>query len=237
MIAIPAVDVRGGVCVHLTGGQYGSERVPIGNAAAVARSWQQLGFNRLHVVDLDAAFGTGSNLPVVEDILRESDVEVQVGGGIRSTDAVEQLFRAGADRVIVGSRAVQDLDWLGDLTAMYPGLVVVATDVRDRRVVTRGWVRTLPVDVLDLLGELNSLSLGGVFVTALQLGSETRGLDLALMEDVADKAEFPVIVAGGVSSMHDLRALEHRGIAGTVIGMALYTGALDARAVAQEFGE
>ena len=237
MIAIPAVDVRDGACVQLVGGSYTNERVRLDDPGMVARGWSQLGFTRLHVVDLDAATGAGSNLPVVEAILRDAQVHVQVGGGIRSTDAIEQLFRAGADRVVVGTRAIEDPAWLADVAAMYPGVIVVATDVRGRRVVTRGWVRTLPVDVLDVVDELNGHPLGGILVTAVELEGRMRGPDLALMEDVAERSSFPVIASGGVATMNDIRALEHRGVDAVVLGMALYTGVLDARAVAQEFGE
>ena len=237
MIAIPAVDVRAGACVQLVGGSYAQERVRLDNPSGVARDWTQIGFKRLHIVDLDAATGVGSNLPVIEEILRDATVDVQVGGGVRSTDAIEQLFRAGADRVVVGTRAIEDPAWLADVAALYPGTIVVATDVRGRRVVTRGWVRTLPVDVLDVVEELNAHPLGGILVTAVELEGRMRGPDLSLMEDVAEKSDFPIIASGGVTTMNDIRALEHRGVSAVVLGMALYTGALDARAVAQEFGE
>jgi len=237
MIVIPAVDVRDGACVQLVGGSYEHERVRLANAPAVAREWSDAGFKRLHVVDLDAATGSGSNLPIVEEILRDARIPVQVGGGVRSTEAVEQLFRAGADRVVVGTRALEDPEWLADLAGMYPGVIVVATDVRERRVVTRGWVRTLPHDILDVIEELNPLPLGGFLVTAVHVEGQMRGTDLALMEDVAETANAPVIASGGITTMAELRALDHRGLAGAVIGMALYTGALDARSVAQEFSE
>lgn len=237
MIVIPAVDVREGACVQLVGGSYSQERVRLPNAVAVARDWADAGFKRLHVVDLDAATGVGNNLTIVEEILRDARVPVQVGGGVRSTEAVEQLFRAGADRVVVGTRALEDPEWLADLAAMYPGVIVVATDVRERRVVTRGWVRTLPHDILDVVDELNPLPLGGLLVTAVHVEGQMRGTDLALMEDVAEAAAAPVIASGGIATAADLRALEHRGVWGAVIGMALYTGTLDARAIAQEFGE
>lgn len=237
MIAIPAVDLREGACVQLVGGSYEKEQVRLPDPIAVAHQWEQTGFRRLHVVDLDAATGAGSNLPIVEEILRDAHADVQVGGGVRGTEAVEQLFRAGASRVVVGTRALEDPEWLADLAALYPGVIVVATDVRERRVVTRGWVRTLPLDVIDVVEELNALALGGLLVTAVHREGQMRGTDLALMEDVVEASRFPVIASGGVSSMNDLRALEHRGIGGAVIGMALYTGALDARAVAQEFAE
>jgi phosphoribosylformimino-5-aminoimidazole carboxamide ribotide isomerase len=237
MIAIPAVEVRGGATVQLAGSARGDDQVSMDDATRVARGWSQLGFRRLHVVDLDAATGSGSNFGILQEILRDASAEVQVGGGIRSTDGIEQLFRAGANRVVVGTRAIEDPDWLGDVAALYPGVIVVATDVRGRRVVTRGWVRTLPVDVLDIVQDLNAHPLGGVLVTELDLEGGMRATDLALLEDVAESSRFPVIAAGGVATLNDLRALEHRGIDAVILGSALYSGALDPRAVAQEFGD
>ncbi len=237
MIVIPAVDLREGACVQLVGGSYEREQVRLPDPVGVARSWEQEGFRRLHIVDLDAATGNGSNARVIEDILREVRADVQVGGGVRSAEQVEQLFHAGASRVVVGTRALEEPEWLASLASLYPGVIVVATDVRERRVVTRGWVRTLPVDIMDVVEELNPLPLGGLLVTAVHMEGQMRGTDLALMEDVTEASRFPVIASGGVSSMSDLRALEHRGVSAVVIGMALYTGALDARLVAQEFGE
>lgn len=237
MIAIPAVDLRDGACVQLVGGSYTDERIRLDNPLEVARSWEHFGFSRLHVVDLDAATGRGSNLALVRSILSEADVPVQVGGGIRSGDLVEELLEAGATNVIVGTRALEEMEWLAGLAASYPGEIIVACDVRERRVTTRGWVRTLPLDILDAVNELNALPLAGLLVTAVHREGQMQGTDLPLMEDVAESSEFPVYASGGVASMQDLRALEHRGIAGVVIGMALYTGVLDPASVAGEFNQ
>ena len=237
MIAIPAVDLRDGACVQLVGCSYKEERIRLDNPIEVARSWEHYGFTRLHVVDLDAATGRGSNLFVVHSILDEVDVPVQVGGGIRSGDLVEELLEAGATNVIVGTRAIEEIEWLAGIAGRHPGEIIVACDVRERRVTTRGWVRTLPLDILDAVDELNALPLGGLLVTAVHREGQMQGTDLPLMEDVVESSEFPVYASGGVSSMQDLRALEYRGIAGVVIGMALYTGALDPVVVAGEFRE
>lgn len=237
MIAIPAVDLRGGACVQLVGGSYAQEKVRLENPLEVARSWERYGFERLHVVDLDAATGQGSNLPLVRTIISDAGLPVQVGGGVRSSELVEELLEAGASRVIVGTRAIEEPDWLAGLASRHPGEIIVAADVRERRVTTRGWAHTLPVDILDLVEELNGFPLGGLLVTAVHREGQMQGTDLPLMEDVAELSHVPVFASGGVSSMHDLRALEHRGLAGAVIGMALYTGALDPVVVAGEFRE
>jgi len=237
VIAIPAVDLRDGACVQLVGGSFSQEKVRIENPVDVARSWEHYGFHRLHVVDLDAATGRGSNLPVVRSLLFDSGVPVQVGGGIRSSELVEELLEAGASSVIVGTRAIEEPEWIVELSARHPGEIIVACDVRERRVTTRGWAHTLPLDILDVLEELNSLPLAGLLVTAVHREGQMQGTDLPLMEDVAEASNFPVYASGGIATMQDLRALEHRGLAGVVIGMALYTGALDPVVVAGEFGE
>jgi phosphoribosylformimino-5-aminoimidazole carboxamide ribotide isomerase len=237
VIAIPAVDLRDGACVQLVGGSYKEERIRLENPVEVARSWERYGFNRLHVVDLDAATERGSNIGVVRVLLTEAGVPVQVGGGVRSGEAVEELLEAGAAQVIVGTRAIEDAEWIAGLASRHPGEIIVACDVRERRVTTRGWSRTMPVDILDVVEELNGLPLGGLLVTAVHREGQMQGTDLPLMEDVAEASNFPVFASGGVASMQDLRALEHRGMAGVVIGMALYTGALDPVVVAGEFGE
>ena len=237
MIAIPAVDLRDGACVQLVGGSFAQEKVRLENPVDVARSWEHYGFHRLHVVDLDAATGRGSNFAIVRSLLFGSGIPIQVGGGVRTGERVEELLEAGASRVIVGTRAIEEPEWLAELAARHPGELIVACDVRERRVTTRGWAHTLPLDILDIIEELNPLPLGGLLVTAVHREGQMQGTDLPLMEDVAEASHFPVFASGGVATMQDLRALEHRGMAGVVIGMALYTGALDPVVVAGEFGE
>jgi len=207
----------------------------LGDPLAIARTWGMQGFRRIHLVDADAIAGTGSNSALVDEIIRDGAIEVQVADAAESSDRIEQVIAAGAVRVVVGPRGLEEPDWLSGAAELYPGLLIVATDVRERRVVTRGWVRSLPVDVLDLVSELNGVPLGGLLVSP---GADNgRGFDLSLLEDIAEASDFPVIADGGVSAMNDLRALEHRGVSAVLLGAALYSGELDARHVAMEFGE
>jgi len=236
MIAIPAVDLRSGHCVQLVGGDYADERVRLDDPAAVARDWALLGFGRVHVVDLDAATGRGANREIIRDLLRDSSVPVQVGGGVRDESQIERLLDDGASWVVVGTRAVEDEDWRNEMAQRFPGRLIIAADVRERLVVTKGWAETSRLNVIDFVEELASLPLAGVLVTAVHMEGRMEGTDLPLMEDVADASAWPVFASGGVSSLEDMRALEHRGLAGAVLGMALYTGALDARRLAEEFG-
>jgi len=237
MIAIPSLDLRGGACVQLAVGSYDQELFRIPDPVGVAAAWRQYGFRHLHVVDLDGVAGRGNNAAEIEAILTATDVEVQVGGGIRSRELIQQNLLDGAQRVIIGTRALEDPDWLVEMSGLFPGSIVVAADVRDRKVLSHGWTRTQPKLVLDLVADLNGLPLAGVLVTAVHREDAMRGTDLPLMEDVAEAADFPVFASGGLGSLGDLRALADRGVAAAVIGMALYSGAMDPWVVAEEFSE
>ena len=235
MIAIPAIDLREGACVQLVGGSYEDERVRIANPVSVARRWRDAGFTRLHVVDLDAATRVGDNASSVTQLVGEG-IGVQVGGGIRSTERIRELIQAGADRVIVGTRAVEDPRWLARIAATWPGRIIVAADVRGRSVVTHGWARESDVDILDLAGSLAGLPLAGMLVTAVHREGRLMGTDLCLMAEIAGAASAPLIASGGITTVEELRSLAGAGVAAAVLGMSLYTGALDPVSVAEEFG-
>jgi phosphoribosylformimino-5-aminoimidazole carboxamide ribotide isomerase len=129
------------------------------------------------------------------------------------------------------------MEWLVEMTALFPRELIVAADVRGRRITARGWRRELPRDMLDAVAELNDLPLAGILITALDREGPIGGMDLPLLEDIAQLSDAPVIAAGPITTMNDLRALADRGVAATVIGVALHTGALDPRVVAEEFAE
>ena len=235
MLAIPALDLREGSVVQLLGGDFDKEKVRLGDPRDVARRWAGYGFRRLHVADLDAAAGRGNNRATVRDLLADASTRVQVGGGIRTTEEVESLLFDGAERVVVGTRAIDEPEWLRSIADANPGAIVLAADVQERRIVTHAWTRVLPRNILDLIDELSGVPLGALFVTAVHREGQLAGTDLPLMEDVAEASEWPVLASGGISSLNDLRALEARGLAGAVVGMALYTGILDPRVLVEEF--
>jgi phosphoribosylformimino-5-aminoimidazole carboxamide ribotide isomerase len=201
----------------------------------VARDWVRQGFTRLHVVDLDAATGRGHNTEIIRELVRDAGVPVQVGGGVRDADRIEALLDQGASWVVVGTRAVEDIAWLEEMSARFPQQLIVAADVRERKVVTRGWAKTLPLDVVSYVEEIAAFPLAGALVTAVHKEGQMQGTDLPLMEDVADASPWPVFASGGVTTLDDLRALDHRGVSGAVLGMALYTGAIEPRRILDEF--
>ena len=237
MIAIPAIDLRESACVQLVGGSYDAEQIRLDDPPAVAHKWEFAGFQRLHIVDLDAATGRGDNAEMIREILRATSMRAQVGGGVRDENRIEGLLRDGARNIVLGTRAVENPVWLADMAEAFPDTIIVAADVRERRVLTRGWARTSDRYVLDLIDDLNDLPLAGVMVTAVHKEGLMEGTDLRLMEEVVDQSEHAVCASGGIGTIGDLRALQDRGVASVVIGMALYTGAIDPAAVAEEFSE
>ncbi len=236
MKALPAIDLREGACVQLVGGRYEDERVRLPDPLAISRQWAEAGLTSQHVVDLDAAMGRGDNTAVIQALAQQAGLELQVGGGVRDEAAIERLVQLGVHRVVVGTRAVEDAAWLEAMTARFPRRLVVAADVRGTQVVTRGWTQTSALTITALLERLAPLPLAGVLVTAVHVEGQLQGIDGPLMKTVCTAATMPVIASGGITTMDDLRALDALGVQAAVIGMALYTGRLDARALSQEFG-
>ena len=236
MIAVPAVDLRGGRCVQLVGGRPEEERVSLPNPAAIAGSWRERGFGTLHVVDLDAALGSGHNDALVGRIVNEAPGDLQVGGGVRDEERADALLEAGVDRVIVGTRAVDDPGWLARLAGKRPGRVMVAADIREGAVLRKGWTEDSGLRVETFLERLAALPLAGILCTDVGREGRVEGIDRGQVEAVLDAAPHPVWISGGVTTLEELRFLGDRGAAGAVLGMALYTGALDVDQVAEEFG-
>lgn len=259
MIAYAAIDLRQGRTVQLVGGRTDAEQVSDPDPLAVTRRWLAAGFHGLHVVDLDAALGEGSNAEVVADILAEaravaadgpSDAAeagprrdaasptrptVNVGGGVRERQDVAALVEAGADRVVVGTRAVEEPDWLAEVAAAWPGRLIVAADVRGDRVAVSGWTRTTELSVARLLRRIEELPLAAVLVTDVEREGRMGGIDADRFGELVGATRHPLIAAGGVGSAADLAALAAAGVAGAVLGMSLYTGRIDPQRIAREY--
>ena len=236
MIAVPAVDLREGRCVQLVGGRLEEEKVSLPMPSNVALKWWDAGFKQLHVVDLDAAMGRGNNDGLVGEVVVASPAETQVGGGVRDDDRVDFLIAAGANRVIVGTRAVDDPAWLAKLVKTHPGKIIVAADIRDGVVLRKGWTEASRLKVDAFLAGLADLELAAVLCTDVEREGRMEGIDLAEMKAVIDASKHPVQVSGGITSLDDLDALADAGAAAAVLGMALYTGRIDPAKVAEKYG-
>jgi phosphoribosylformimino-5-aminoimidazole carboxamide ribotide isomerase len=188
------------------------------------------------VVDLDAALGSGDNRDVIGDIIDAAGrVPVQVGGGVRDDAVADSLLSAGAARVVVGTRAVEDREWLTALANRHPERIVVAADVRDGRIVTRGWRTESGLDGCGFVRSLDDLPLAAVLVTDVSREGRMEGVDIARFRALVESTRHPLLAAGGIGAEQDLRELAGCGAAGAVLGMSLYTGAVDGAAVAMEF--
>ena len=236
MIAVPAVDLKGGRCVQLVGGRPEDERVSLPDPVAVARDWYAMGFETLHLVDLDAALASGDNLPLLRTLLSATPATKQVGGGIRDDARADDLLEAGADRVVVGTRALDDPDWLSALARRRAGRVMVAADTRDGYVLTRGWTERSHLTISDFLARLEGLPLAGILTTDVGQEGRLQGIDRDAVGRTLELSRHPVWISGGVTTENDLAWLDEHGAAGAVLGMALYTGTMSAPSVAARWG-
>ncbi len=236
MIAAPAVDLRGGRCVQLVGGRPEDERVSLPDPVAVAERWWRAGFGTLHFVDLDAALGDGDNLPVLKKLLAATPAETQVGGGVRDGARIDALLEAGADRVIVGTRAIDDMTWLAMEAGRNPGRLMLALDHRDGQVLRKGWTEESGLSVDQLMSDITELPLAGVLSTDVGREGRMEGIDRGAVGRVVEACPHPAWISGGVTTLDELAFLDERGAAGAVLGMALYTETLDPSAVAPRWG-
>jgi phosphoribosylformimino-5-aminoimidazole carboxamide ribotide isomerase len=236
LIAAPAVDVKEGRCVQLVGGRPDAVAVSLPDPVAAGERWYAAGFGTLHVVDLDAALGTGDNLPVILDVLAATEAETQVGGGIRDDARVQALLEGGADRIVVGTRALDDPAWLEAIARSHPGRVMVAIDTQDGRILRRGWTEESPLDLATYLPALEAVPLAGILSTNVGREGRLQGIDRVACREVIEASPHPVWASGGVTTVADLEYLDGIGAAGAVLGMALYTDTLNAAEVATRWG-
>ncbi len=234
MRVVPAIDVRDGHCVQLLGGSYDHELVRIGDPVGVAARWRDLGFRSLHLVDLDAATGRGENASIIEAICALDGIEVDAGGGVRADDDVARLLDAGAASVLVGTRAVNDPEWLAAVATANPGRISLAIDVRRGSVTTEGWTATTAQDPLDVVRAAADLPLAQVVVTSVDVEGGLGGPDLRLVDLARGVTAHRLGVAGGVASRTHLAALRARDVDAAIVGTALYTGALPPQGLTEE---
>lgn len=225
MIVIPAIDLRGGRCVRLFRGDVDAETAYDDHPVEIARRFEMDGARRLHVVDLDAARDEGSNREVVKDICRNVAIPVQLGGGIRTLDAIDEALEDGAARAILGTAAALDAGFVTDAVRRFGDRMVVAVDVRDGRVMTHGWREDGPPldDALKALDEANAPRL---LVTSIVRDGTMDGPDLDLYRRTLELTDRPVIASGGVRVADDVWALREIGVEAVVIGKAMYAGTL-----------
>ena len=223
---LPAVDVAGGQAVRLVQGAAGTE-TSYGDPVDAAMAWQDAGAGWVHLVDLDAAFGRGSNGPQLADLIGQLKVRVELSGGIRDAESLVTALATGCTRVVIGTAALEDPDWVAGVIAEHGDRIAVGLDVRGTRLAARGWT-TDGGELDDALDRLEAAGCRRYVVTDIEKDGMLRGPNLGLLRRVCARTDRPVVASGGVSSLADLRAIADlvpAGVEGVIVGKALYAGA------------
>jgi len=223
---LPAVDVADGQAVRLVQGRAGSETA-YGAPLDAALAWQRDGAEWIHLVDLDAAFGRGSNAALLAEVVGAVDVKVEMSGGIRDDESLEAALATGCTRVNIGTAALEDPDWCASAIARFGDRVAVGLDVRGSTLAARGWTRD-GGDLWEVLARLDGQGCSRYVVTDVTKDGTLRGPNLDLLREVCAATDAPVVASGGVSSLQDLvalAALAPLGVEGAIVGKALYAGA------------
>jgi len=225
MIILPAIDLIGGRCVRLRQGDYNQETVFDEDPVAVARRFEAAGAKWLHVVDLDGAReGEPKNLATIRAIVGAVNMSVEVGGGIRTTAAAQGLLDLGLARVILGTRAAREPEWLAEVATKFPGRVALGLDARNGRVAVEGWREETARTASDLVASVAGLPLAAIIYTDIARDGMMSGPNVEATAVLAKASPFPVIASGGVTTVDDIRRLTKVGVAGAIIGRSLYEG-------------
>lgn len=224
MVVIPAIDILGGKCVRLTKGDFKAATVYSEEPLEVAQQFADAGARRLHIVDLDAARGTGDNKRVMGQILKQVDVNLQVAGGVRGLAAVDSLINHGAHWVVMGTAAVKDPRLFERCARRHPGRVIAALDIRDEKAAVSGWMDAVPVLIGALVGRWDRLPLAGIILTCIDRDGTMAGPDLQTLARVRRMTGQDLQYSGGVSSMDQVGQVAAAGAQGVILGKAIYEG-------------
>jgi phosphoribosylformimino-5-aminoimidazole carboxamide ribotide isomerase len=228
----PAIDLRGGQCVRLKQGDYAQETVFGADPAEMARRWVSEGATYLHIVDLDGAKdGKPVNGASIRAIVKASGVPCQLGGGLRTEEQIKDALGWGVARVIVGTKALQSPAWLTQMTQRFPGRIVLGIDAKAGKVATQGWLDVSEMAALELARTCAKPPLSAIVYTDISRDGMMQGANVSAMAEMAAAVALPVIASGGVTTLEDVKRLKENGLAGCIIGRALYEGQLSLREV------
>jgi len=228
LLILPAIDLRGGQCVRLRQGDYNQETVFGSDPAGMARRWVEQGATYLHIVDLDGAKqGQPINGPSIRNIVAAGRVPCQLGGGLRTAEHIALALDWGVARVVVGTRALQDPGWFESTCRRFPGKVVLGIDARDGKVAVEGWLNISECPAIELARRCTAWPLAAIVYTDIGRDGMLAGPNLEALAELSAAVTVPVIASGGVTTLADVRRLAGLGVAGCIIGRALYEGRLD----------
>jgi len=231
MLIIPAIDLKDGKCVRLLQGREDAATVYSEDPVLTARLWESCGARLLHVVDLDGAFtGSQKNLQAVKRIRESVGMEMEMGGGIRDMEKIDELVGMGIHRVILGTVAIEKPALLKEACKKYPGKIIVGIDAREGKVAVKGWVEVTTIDAKSLARESERKGVAGIIYTDIARDGMMTGPNIMAVSEIVRTVNIPVIASGGVSSLEDIKRLrEIEGLWGVITGKAIYSGSLDLR--------
>lgn len=231
MLIIPAIDLKNGRCVRLLQGREDAVTAYSDDPASTAREWESCGAKLLHVVDLDGAFtGTQRNLDSIKKIRESVAMDIEVGGGIRDMEKIDELIGMGINRIILGTAVIEKPSLLKNACNKYPDRILVGIDAKDGRVAVKGWVEVTAVDARELALEVERNGACGIIYTDISKDGMLAGPNIKAVGEMVMTVNIPVIASGGVSSLEDIRKLMSiKGLWGVITGKAVYSGALDLR--------
>lgn len=235
MILLPAIDLYEKKVVRLTRGDYAQMTVYSDDPVAQAKLFQDAGAQWLHTVDLEGAKdGSTPNYSVIEAICKDTNLKVEIGGGIRSLDTIQKYLDAGVERVILGTKAVTDPAFLEESLDKFGSHIAVGVDIKDGKIAIKGWLETAQDSVEDFFTKLCKLGVSTVICTDVSKDGMLAGTNVDLYRQLSQKFSLDLIASGGVSSQEDLTRLKELGLYGAILGKALYTGALDLKTALKE---
>jgi len=231
MIIIPAIDLKDGKCVRLSQGRMDQETIYSGNPVEVAKHWESKGAERLHVVDLNGAVtGKRFHSSLIKKMIQSVSIPVEVGGGIRNSETIEDYLSSGASWVILGTVALKNRSLLKESCQRFPEKVILGIDAKEGKVAVEGWKEEASIDAIDLVKEFERINLSAIIFTDIERDGMSTGLNRQMTRALARSTSIPVIASGGVSQIEDIKKLmelESDGIIGVITGRALYAGSLD----------
>jgi phosphoribosylformimino-5-aminoimidazole carboxamide ribotide isomerase len=229
MLVIPAIDLKDGKCVRLLQGKKDTATTYSNDPATTARQWESYGAKLLHIVDLDGAFtGDLKNINAIIKIRKSVNIALQVGGGIRKIGNVINLFSAGIDRIIIGTAAIEDPEFLTYACSKYPGKILIGIDAKEGMVAIKGWEEVTSLTARELARRLEIVGAAGIIYTDISRDGMLSGPNIEATKEIVESVKIPVIASGGVSSLDDIKNLiKIKNLWGVITGKAIYSGALD----------
>lgn len=228
MIILPAIDLLGRKAVRLLKGDYNQVTVYSDSPLEVAEKFKSLGATHIHMVDLDGAkYGTAPNMDIVAEVAEKTGLFIEIGGGIRSMDTVKKYIDAGISRVILGTAAICDEDFLKEAVKAYGEKIAVGADVKDGKIAVKGWLEQSDVTLDEFFLKMQDLGVKNIICTDISRDGAMRGTNLELYRELSEKYSLDITASGGVSSIEDVKRLREMNLYGAIIGKAYYTGAVD----------